>query len=341
MRTFERAGRRREITLDPLASSPIKAKWDADRECKQLLADGWAEVEGDAELALSKPELLAAIAEDLENLDNYPILGDWLSERGDPWGQLIAIQHALASLPRFGAGAKREELAREESRVMFMAAKRLWGQLGATIVDEATQRYASDVLDCEWKCGFVRSARSRAPAEQIELVLADFAGLEIAQFITALTLESNGWSRAFGDALAAHPWPALTELDIRTPPEGRWHHEQALTRWLDARAVVPVLAPERTPRLVKLAVSGTHSTDGLCLALATSPIGRRLESLTLLDAQLTDEGIGYLQGGQFDNLRRLRISGIGPRTANAALARLATITEIHLRDGNDDDDYDD
>ena len=47
MRIFERGGRRREITLDPLASSPIKAKWDADRECKQLLADGWQEVESD------------------------------------------------------------------------------------------------------------------------------------------------------------------------------------------------------------------------------------------------------------------------------------------------------
>jgi hypothetical protein len=97
---------------------------------------------------------------------------------------------------------------------------------------------------------------------------------------------------------------------------------------------------ERTPVLTKLTLNSTHSTDGLCLALATNPIGRRLESLTLLDAELTDEGIAYLQGGQFDNLRRLRISGVGPRTASTSLARLATITEIRLRDGFDED-YDD
>jgi uncharacterized protein (TIGR02996 family) len=335
MRIFERGGRRREITLDPLASSPIKAKWDADRECKQLLSDGWAEVptaEGGEELALSKPELLAAIAENPDDLDSYPILADWLIERGDPWGQLIAIQHALAVLPRFGAGAKRDELAREDARLMFMSAQRLWGPLGSIIVDEARQRYASGVLDCEWKCGFVRSARGRALADELELVIRDFAALEIATFVNSLYLESSDWSRTFGDALAGHPWPALRELEICS-----WGGIR--TEWLDARAVVPML--ERTPVLTKLTLNSTHSTDGLCLALATTPIGRRLESLTLLDAQLTDEGIGYLQGGQFDNLRRLRISGIGPRTASAALARLAMITEIRLRDGNDDDDYDD
>jgi uncharacterized protein (TIGR02996 family) len=331
MRTFERAGRRREITLDPLASSPIKAKWDADRECKQLLADGWTQVDAGAggpdELALAKPELLAAIAENPDDLDVYPILADWLIEHGDPWGQLIAIQHGLATLPRFGAGAKRDELSREDARVMFMSAQRLWGPLGTIIVDDAVQRYASGVLDCEWKCGFVRSARGRAPADQLELVIRDFAALEIATFVNSLYLESFAWSRTFGDALAAHPWPALRELEI-------YSSDGIRTEWLDARTVVPML--ERTPALTKLTLNRTHSTDGVCLALATNPVGRRLESLMLLDAQLTDEGIAYLQGGQFDNLRRLRISGVGPRTASASLARLATITEVQLR-GFDED----
>jgi uncharacterized protein (TIGR02996 family) len=338
MRVFERGGRRREITLDPLASSPIKAKWDADRECKQLLADGWTQVaagEGADELALTKPELLAAIAQNPDDLDGYPILADWLIERGDPWGQLIALQHALATLPRFGASAKRDELSREEARLMFMSAQRLWGSLGSTIVDDATQRYASGVLDCEWKCGFIRSVRGRAPADHLELVLRDFAGLEIAGFVNSLYLESASWSRTFGDALVAHRWPALRELEIYSADGYR-------TGWLDARAVVPMLAPECTPVLTKLTLNSTHSTDGLCLALATNPIGRRLESLTLLDAQLTDEGVAYLQGGRFDNLRRLRISGNGPRNAGDALARLAAITEIQLRDGFDDEhgDYD-
>ena len=328
MRVFERGGRRREITLDPLASSPVKAKWDADRECKQLLADGWTEVERDEALALSMPELLAAIAEDPDNLDNYPILADWLSERGDPWGQLIAIQHALATLPRFGAGARRDELSREDARITFMSAQRLWGPLGAIIVDEATQRYASGVLDCEWKCGFVRKARGRAPADQLELVIRDFAGLDIARVLDSLYLESTDWSRTFGDALAAHPWPALRELEIYSSSGLR-------PDWLDARSVVPMLAPDRTPVLTKLTLHGTHSTDGLCLALATSPIGRRLESLMLIDGQFTDEGIASLQGGQFDKLRRLRISGIGPPDAAAALARLAAVSEIDLRDFED------
>ena len=339
MRIFERGGRRREITLDPMASSPIKAKWDADRECKQLLADGWTQVdagEGSAdELALTKPELLAAIAENPDDLDAYPILADWLIERGDPWGQLIAIQHALATLPRFGATARRDELSREDARLTFMSALRLWGPLGEIIVDDATQRYASGVLDCEWVCGFIRRARGRAPSEQLELVLHDFAALDIARFLNSLYLESSSWSRTFGDALVAHPWPALRELEIYSP-------DRLPTEWLDARAVVPMLAPEYTPVLTKLTLNSTRSTDGLCLALATSPIGRRLESLTLLDGQFTDEGVAYLQGGQFDKLRRLVISGTGPSTAAHALERLAPSAEIRLRgfgydDGGDDD----
>ncbi|HET9990736.1 MAG TPA: TIGR02996 domain-containing protein [Kofleriaceae bacterium] len=326
MRVFERGGRRREVALDPLASSPIKAKWDADRECKQLLAEGWTQVAGGIEELASKPELFAAIAEDPDDLEPYTILADWLIERGDPWGQLIAIQHALAGLHRFAAGAKRDELAREEAHLMFMSAQRLWGPLGATIVDDATQRYASDLLDCEWKCGFIRRARGRATAEQLELVIRELAALDIAAFLNSLYLETEGWRRTFGDALAAHAWPALRELELTSTyalPTGR----------LDARLVVPMLAPEITPVLTTLTLEGTHSTDGLCLALATNPIGRRLEKLTLLDGQFTEEGIAYLQGGRFDKLRRLRISGSGPRTAGDALARLAPSTEVHLRDG--------
>jgi hypothetical protein len=212
---------------------------------------------------------------------------------------------------------------------MFMAAHRLWGALGTTIVDDAAQRYASGVLDCEWKCGFIRSARGRASAEHLELVLREFAGLDIAGFVNSLYLESSGWSLTFGDALAAHPWPALRELEIYTSDPDPMER-------LDARAVVPMLAPERTPALSKLTLNGTRSTDGLCLALATTPIGRQLEALTLLDGQFTDEGVAYLQGARFDKLRRLRISGTGPRTAANGLARLAASTEIRLRDGNDE-----
>ena len=101
-----------------------------------------------------------------------------------------------------------------------------------------------------------------------------------------------------------------------------------------------MLAPELTPKLTKLTLNGTRSTDGLCLALATTPIGRRLESLTLLDGQFTDEGVAYLQGGQFDNLRRLRISGTGPRNGGSALTRLAAVTEIQLHDGYNAGDLD-
>lgn len=55
---------------------------DADRRCRQLVAEGWVRVAGGAELA-SQPELLAALRANGDDLDTYTIFADWLSQHGD------------------------------------------------------------------------------------------------------------------------------------------------------------------------------------------------------------------------------------------------------------------
>ena len=40
MRIFERAGERVEVEVDDSATSPIRAKWDSDRECLRLIQLG-------------------------------------------------------------------------------------------------------------------------------------------------------------------------------------------------------------------------------------------------------------------------------------------------------------
>ena len=37
------------------------------------------------------PKLLQAISDDINNLDNYLVVADYLQEQGDPRGELIAL----------------------------------------------------------------------------------------------------------------------------------------------------------------------------------------------------------------------------------------------------------
>ena len=95
-----------------------------------------------------------------------------------------------------------------------------------------------------------------------------------------------------------------------------------LRRAIDARWIVPALAAEITPRLTQLEVRGSHSTDGLCIALATNPIHERLQHLELLGGQFTDEGIAALASGSL-SLQHLKLTGQGPQGARSMLARIA------------------
>jgi len=311
MRVFERRGARREVNVE---TSSIKAKWDADRECRRLLAEGWIRVGGEAVELASQPELIAALHANPEDIDTYAIFADWLSEHGDPWGLLMAVQIAIAQLPRHSrdSGLRRKELDREETRLRYLHAARIWGSLGEQIVDEATQRYASDLVEAEWFCGFVRSARID------EEVIDRFAALDVSQLLQALELRATEWKRTTLDLLAKTRWPELQSLKITTAVRAR--------PLADARSIVPAF--EAMPKLIELAVHGSHSTDGLCIALAANPIAARLERLDLTGCQFTDQGIRALASGHL-RLRELRIGGIGPDDARSVLAGVAkTVTVL-------------
>jgi uncharacterized protein (TIGR02996 family) len=328
VRIFERGGKRIEIPIDP--DSPIKAKWDADRQCRQLVAEGWVRVAGDAEELASQPELLAALRVNRDDRDTYAIFADWLCEHGDPWGQLMAVQVALAELPRFGVALRRDELEREEVKLRFMHAARLWGPIGEQIIDVATQRYASDIVEAEWRCGFVEAAQFRETPERIEAMLPLFAKLEVAQLLHSLVIEPSEWRRSTADVLAAQVWPELDRLTVATDGYG------PIRRAIDARWIVPALATEVTPRLTQLEVRGSHSTDGLCIALATNPIHARLQRLELLGSQFTEEGIAALASGSL-SLQHLKLTGQGPQGARSMLARCAKSLIVAFENYAEDD----
>ena len=315
------------------ASSVLVAKWEADRRGRELVEQGFTRIAGES-TAPSQLELIAALEANPDDLETYLVYADWLSERGEPWGQLIATQHALATLPRHGVAMRRGELEREESKLLFQHGAKLWGALGETIVNEATQTYASDLLGPVWRCGFVRKITVDARADQSGL-FAQLARLDIMRLLESITINSYGWTPGELEAFAAERWPHLRELVINT------EYLEPGELALDAARLVPVVDGLVAPRLADLMVMVSRSTDVLCHALAASPLANQLRSIVLYRGNFTEAGIGAFARTRFGALERLSLTGIGPRNAAMTLRSAAKQVMIDLRDapgGADDDE---
>ena len=84
--------------------------------------------------------LEAAIASAPEDLGGYLVYADWLQQHGEPRGELIVVQHALASAPHDAA------LRAREAALFADHGDRLLGPLA--LMGDAR---------VDWHCGFVRS----------------------------------------------------------------------------------------------------------------------------------------------------------------------------------------
>ena len=322
-----RAGTTEETSHE--TTSEAKAKWDGDRAAADCIARGFTRVGGHA-IAPSQDELLARLAANPDDLDTYLVLSDWLSERGDPWGLVMAVQTAIAQLPRFAPEARRDELSREDARLLFQHAGRLWGVLGDTIVDASTQTYALDRLRPEWYCGFVRAIT--IDHHGLEHLHA-FAELDTARLLQALAIAVDVWA---GDALAPlfdASWPQLRELTIHS------RYGEHLERTRDCAAIAPILDGTRAPQLTALAISHSRNTDALCHAIAASPLAPRLRTIALHGSQLTNVGIEALARAPLEMLDDLVITGIGPADGAARLRDRARHVRValSLEDPEDDD----
>jgi hypothetical protein len=251
-RVYARGDERRELAPDP-ALAPIVAKWRFDRACAALERQGFARVAGDEPAPPSHDELLAAI-------------------------------RATPDLPRRTPATRRDELERAETRLLFENAARLWGALGETIVDVHAQRYACDLIDATWQCGFLRGVAIRelgdAP-ERLATLIDALATLEIAIPLRSIALASNRWRVRSLAPLLRHTWPLLAELAIETYSSLQEHA-------FDASAIcIALAAGSITPRLRKLTLRRGWFTRASLDALEAL----RLEELVLY-------GVGIPEGTQ-------------------------------------------
>lgn len=186
------------MTFDDTPAA-LRAKWEAD---KARRASSIEPVDDDP--PLGPRDLEAALRAHPDELDTFLVLADFLGEHGDEWGQLITVQHALETLPRFGFDARRDELSRRETLLRFHLSRRLWGSLGELVYNTATQRYFCDLVDVDWRRGFLHTARIREPHELAVTLVRGLASAPAAIILRALDLDTPiepPHARALAEAL--------------------------------------------------------------------------------------------------------------------------------------------
>ena len=134
--TYGRIGTTGQTTLKKY-DSPDKAQRAHDKLIASKVKKGYRAVDAPEAApppGARDPEQEAGIAAEPDDLARKLVYADWLQQNGNPWGELIEVQHALQSKPK----AKR--LASREAELL--------AQLGLPPVEFAS---------FEWSCGLIKA----------------------------------------------------------------------------------------------------------------------------------------------------------------------------------------
>lgn len=279
------------------ADAAAKKKKSGYHEAKEV---------GVTEGAPSPPEIAAierAIADDPDDLASRSVYADWLQERGDPLGEILALHVAIA---HESDASRRAALKRE--LVPLRASPSLFGELAAH----------KKRLDLGWRGGVVERVRVRSgPAERgvsIDALLAAFFALPVARFVTRLAL----------------PAYALVDFAVKAAalPEG------ATLRALRALDVEPSSGPGSGSRAKLARLNPFDRLRSLSIPFwAFDFTGARLpelETVALMGFALRDEDVATLAVAELPRLRRVVVAYSAANVGLGALARLPTLAILRL-----------
>ncbi len=138
----------------------------------------------------------ARIAEVHDDANALLALSDWLQHRNDPWGELIALQHALQSSPRALASRRARELREAQLKEQHLGPLArfvsLWGAPSE-----------SKPLELHWRTGRIdRAIFHHCCDDTMSQILNAFLALPSARLTRALTLDLGRMERI---DLPVHP----------------------------------------------------------------------------------------------------------------------------------------
>ncbi len=154
---------------------------------RRFLTGEHARVAYDKALAEQRAAGFTDTPDVLDDLEARLVLADDLQQRGDPQGELIAIQHALTGehLPP----AERRMLAKRESAILDANHELWWGPLAQFVRKRGNKYPLAPALEVTWNRGFVEAVRiQRALKLQFDQIYGQLRKLPIARNIRKLVL---------------------------------------------------------------------------------------------------------------------------------------------------------
>lgn len=249
--------------------------------------------------ALSALEM--RVIDDPGDLDGWMVLADLLQKRGDPHGELIALQVAADRQP---LGKKKTPAQTAFAKAFAKAAPKLIQPLvkhGASTKDPWAEPFV-------WRTGFVRRATIHEPQQRGTTptpvqALSDLLALPAARFLTELSFRTSRQDEvhAMLDAIGERPPRALRELELIA----HTHTGLLAAIW------------KALPRLRRIAVTANRfDLDGLEL-----PEARRATFLTL---GMTSASLAAIASAPWPHLERLEIR-IGHDASDESSDNLAAV----------------
>jgi uncharacterized protein (TIGR02996 family) len=258
-------------------------------------------------------ELEAAIVNEPESPDAFLVYGDWLLEMGEPLGELVSVQAALAKVlaeegEEEGGGSPKAMMLRQREAAILSENEKNW--IGHF------RRY-----DHTWSFGFLESIKLNEP-DRGDCI--DVLELTAARFLRELEIELLG-HRAFENsevvsALAEVGLPPILRKLVLAP-------RAANARAVDIGNVRSLWA--RLVRLKELVIRAGNVTFGTIdlpmvekVTFTTNPTPEMINALTRavwpklqeLRIELTEQ-MGYRMGQPFDiNLFEPLIISLGQRS---------------------------
>ncbi len=276
----------------------------------KLMGGELPEVKGPSE-AINK-KMVALIEKNPDEESNYLAYADWLQDQGDPRGELIMVQHGLASKP------KDKKLLKVEQQLLSDYSEHFWGALAP---------YEEMLDELEWSMGFLKRAKIRTTyelcpgfgskdktipfAEALQL----FLDLTSSRFLQGLTLgienfEDNSYGAAI-EVLAKTKHKTLKQLYI-----GDFHCEETELNWSHAGPLEPLC--KGLPMLEELVVR----SGGLSGGKLAFP---KLKSFTAISGEIGPKTLGEFAAAKWPKLETFSVQ-LGRDINNAkALAALEPV----------------
>lgn len=178
---FGKAGSEPEPIVREFPSA-VAARKEFERLIGGKKREGYVEVDpGRPQGPQCHPELEAAIEEDPSDHRRWLVYADWLQSQGDPRGELMMVQHALATERDKD---RRTRLQQEAARILDENERHFFGFVGEH----------RDSFRVGWRTGFAGALTFRVDQhdyESIEELLPEFLGHPSARFLRELVVEAD------------------------------------------------------------------------------------------------------------------------------------------------------